>query len=127
VALNQLRGVEPQLFKFKGFLYTNNLKLNNMKLIENTTFGFECKSKEKNFKTRLEYLDWYEKSRNNYDLFLEQPLKLEMFVGDNAIFYFQFEFKEWGESDMENQTIEDLLNDDLSYVLKENAIKRIFG
>jgi len=51
-----------------------------MKLIENTTFGFECKSKEKNFKTRLEYLDWYEKSRNNYDLFLEQPLKLEMFV-----------------------------------------------
>ena len=63
----------------------------------------------------------------NYATFLKQPLKLEMFVGDNAIFYFQFEFKEWGESDMQNQTIEDLLNDDLSYVLKENAIKRIFG
>lgn len=51
-----------------------------MELIENTQFGLQCKSKEKDFKTRLEYLDWYEKSRNNYDVFLNQPLKLEMFV-----------------------------------------------
>ena len=51
-----------------------------MKLISNTLFGKYCKSKEKEFKTRLEYLEWYEKTRNNFDEFLEQPLKLEMFV-----------------------------------------------
>jgi len=51
-----------------------------MKLIENTEFGLQCKSKEKEFKTRLEYLDWYEKKRNNYDNLLNQPLKLEYFV-----------------------------------------------
>ena len=51
-----------------------------MKLTSNTLFGKYCKSKEKEFKTRLEYLEWYEKTRNNFDEFLEQPLKLEMFV-----------------------------------------------
>lgn len=51
-----------------------------MKLISNTSFGKLCKSKEKEFKTRLDYLEWYEKTRNNFDLFCEQPLKLEMFV-----------------------------------------------
>ena len=51
-----------------------------MKLTSNILFGKYCKSKEKEFKTRLEYLDWYEKTRNNFDEFLEQPLKLEMFV-----------------------------------------------
>ena len=51
-----------------------------MKLISNTLFGKYCKSKEKEFKTRLEYLERYEKTRNNFDEFLEQPLKLEMFV-----------------------------------------------
>ena len=51
-----------------------------MKLISNTLFGKYCKSKEKEFKTRLEYLEWYEKTRNNFDEFLEQPLKLERFV-----------------------------------------------
>ena len=51
-----------------------------MKLISNTLFGKYCKSKEKEFKTRLEYLEWYEKTRNNFDEFLEQPLKLENFI-----------------------------------------------
>ena len=51
-----------------------------MKLTSNTLFGKYCKSKEKEFKTRLEYLEWYEKTRNNFDEFLEQPLKLEMLV-----------------------------------------------
>ena len=51
-----------------------------MKLISNTLFGKYCKSKEKEFKTRLEYLEWYEKTRNNFDEFLEQPLKLERFI-----------------------------------------------
>lgn len=51
-----------------------------MKLISNTSFGELCKSKEKSFLTRLEYLEWYEKVRNNFDNFLKQPSKLEMFV-----------------------------------------------
>ena len=51
-----------------------------MKLTSNTLFGKYCKSKEKEFKTRLEYLEWYEKTRNNFDEFLEQPLKLERFI-----------------------------------------------
>lgn len=60
-----------------------------------------------------------------YANFLKQPLKLEMFIGEDAIFIFQWEFKEWDDSDMENQKIEDLLNDDLIYVLNDNAIKQI--
>jgi hypothetical protein len=95
-----------------------------MKLISMTDFVLD---QNKKFKSDRFYQGQFKDNVVNYANFLKQPLKLEMFVGDNAIFYFQFEFKEWGESDMENQTIEDLLNDDLSYVLKENAIKRIFG
>lgn len=60
-----------------------------------------------------------------YANFLKQPLKLEMFIGEDAIFIFQWEFKQWDDSDMENQKIEDLLNDDLIYVLNDNAIKQI--
>ena len=51
-----------------------------MKLISNTSFGKLCKSKEKEFPTRNVYLDWYEEIRTNFDKFLKQPLKLEMFV-----------------------------------------------
>ena len=51
-----------------------------MKLISNTSFGKLCKSKEKEFTTRNVYLDWYEEIRTNFDKFLKQPLKLEMFV-----------------------------------------------
>ena len=51
-----------------------------MKLISNTLFGKYCKSKEKEFSRRIDYLDWYEKTRNNFDNFLEQPLKLENFI-----------------------------------------------
>ena len=61
----------------------------------------------------------------SYAIFLKQPLKLEMFIGEDAIFIFQWEFKEWNDLDMENQKIEDLLNDDLIYVLNDNAIKQI--
>ena len=61
----------------------------------------------------------------NYAKFLKQPLKLEMFIGEDSIFIFQWEFKEWNDLDMENQKIEDLLNDDLIYVLNDNAIKQI--
>ena len=50
------------------------------KLISNTSFGQLCKSKEKEFKTRLEYLDWYERKRDSYDDFLKQPLTLGMFI-----------------------------------------------
>lgn len=51
-----------------------------MKLISSTLFGKYCKSKEKEFSRRINYLDWYEIVRNNFDNFLEQQLKLEMFV-----------------------------------------------
>ena len=62
-----------------------------------------------------------------FKLTLDQckALKLEMFLGEDAIFIFQWEFKQWDDSDMENQKIEDLLNDDLIYVLNDNAIKQI--
>ena len=50
------------------------------RLISNTSFGKYCKSKEKEFSRRINYLDWYERVRNNFDNFLEQQLKLEMFV-----------------------------------------------
>ena len=32
-----------------------------------------------------------------YANFLKQPLKLEMFIGEDAIFIFQWEFKEWND------------------------------
>lgn len=61
-----------------------------------------------------------------YANFLKQPLKLEMFFGENAIFIFQWEFKEWTESDMENSTIEDLISDNFDrYILNEKAIKQL--
>ena len=37
-----------------------------MKLISDTTFGLECKAKEKEFTRRIDYLDWYERVRNNF-------------------------------------------------------------
>ena len=79
-------------------------------------FGYSLKDK-----TDYEY----RQLRDSYDSFLKQPLKLEMFIGEDAIFIFQWEFKEWNDLDMENQKIEDLLNDDLIYVLNDNAIKQI--
>lgn len=51
-----------------------------MKLISNTSFGDLCKSKENEFSRRIDYLDWFERVRTNFDNFLKQPLKLEMFV-----------------------------------------------
>ena len=51
-----------------------------MKLISNTSFGEFCKSKEKEFSRRIDYLDWFERVRTNFDKFIKQPLKLEMFV-----------------------------------------------
>lgn len=91
-----------------------------MKLISMIDFVLESISK---FNT-------YESEENlnsivKYANFLKQPLKLEMFLGEDAIFIFQWEFKQWDDSDMENQKIEDLLNDDLIYVLNDNAIKQI--
>ena len=49
-------------------------------LISNTSFGELCKSKENEFSRRIDYLDWFERVRNNFDNFLKQALKLEMFV-----------------------------------------------
>ena len=51
-----------------------------MKSISDTTFGLECKAKEKEFTRRIDYLDWYERVRNNFSNFLKQPLTLGMFV-----------------------------------------------
>ena len=49
-------------------------------LISNTSFGELCKSKENEFSRRIDYLDWFERVRNNFDNFLKQALKLEMFA-----------------------------------------------
>ena len=51
-----------------------------MKLISNTSFGDFCRSKRKEFKIPLDYYQWYNKVRDNYDDFLKQPLNLGMFV-----------------------------------------------
>lgn len=95
-----------------------------MKLISMTDFVLEQSKKIMN--CELTHLE----SRHqivDYANFLKQPLKLEMFIGEDAVFIFQWEFKEWDDSDMENQKIEDLLNDDLIYVLNDKTIKRIFS
>lgn len=96
-----------------------------MKLISMTDFVLEVKNNIEN--------DWLDSDRVEelkkiikYADFLKQPLKLELFIGEDAVFIFQWEFKEWDDSDMENQKIEDLLNDDLIYVLNDKVIKRIF-
>lgn len=49
-------------------------------LISNTAFGKLCKSKEKEFNTRLEYLEWYEKARNSFDDFLSLTPEIWQFV-----------------------------------------------
>ena len=51
-----------------------------MKLMSNTKFGEFLRSKKIEFSQPLEYLMWYEKTRDNYDNFLQQPLTLGMFV-----------------------------------------------
>ena len=91
-----------------------------MKLISMTAFVLEQEN----------YLDITNKQKLeliiNYANFLKTPLKLEMFVGENPIFVFQFMFRDWDESDMENSTIEDLLTDDfMDYELTESAIKQL--
>ena len=42
-----------------------------------------------------------------------------------VLFEYQWEFKSWDSSDMENSRIEDLLSDELTYILTETAIKEI--
>ena len=91
-----------------------------MKLISMTDFVSNVGNME-NYPSHEKAISWI----YNYATFLKQPLKLEMFIGEDAIFIFQWEFKQWDDSDMENQKIEDLLNDDLIYVLNDNAIKQI--
>ena len=99
--------------------------METFRLISMTDFVI---NKRKELLRHSEYKNDLENYANiiyNYAKFLKQPLKLEMFIGEDAIFIFQWEFKEWNDLDMENQKIEDLLNDDLIYVLNDNAIKQI--
>ena len=42
-----------------------------------------------------------------------------------VLFEYQWEFQSWDSSDMENSRIEDLLSDELTYILTETAIKEI--
>ena len=51
-----------------------------MKLISNTSFGKLCKSKENEFSRRIDYLDWFERVRTNFDKFLKQNLNLGMLI-----------------------------------------------
>ena len=75
-----------------------------MTLISNTNYGILCKSKESEFKTRLEYLDWYEKTRSKFDLFVKQPLELWMFIPCDEkgnVLHFP-EFESWKGTDDEH-------------------------
>ena len=100
----------------------------------------------------------YRRLRENFDNFLEKPLKLGYFIPcdkndvpleepkelnfkndddledycfkysiakQRVLFEYQWEFKSWDSSDMENSRIEDLLSDELTYILTETAIKEI--
>ena len=100
----------------------------------------------------------YRRLRENFDNFLEKPLKLGYFIPcdendvplkeakelnfkndddledycfkysiskQRVLFEYQWEFQSWDSSDMENSRIEDLLSDELTYILTETAIKEI--
>ncbi len=94
-----------------------------MKLISMKEMVFEITG---NSEPREDYLKLLKIEK--YANFLNDPLKLEMFIGKDAIFKFQWEFKEWSEADMENSTVEDLLSDDFDgYILNDKGIKYVFG
>ena len=73
------------------------------------------------------------------DVPLEEPKKLNFKNDDDledycfkysiskqrVLFEYQWEFQSWDSSDMENSRIEDLLSDELTYILTETAIKEI--
>lgn len=42
--------------------------------------GNYCRNQKRKFKTNLEYLVWYQKVRDNHDLFITKSLNLGMFV-----------------------------------------------
>lgn len=56
------------------------MKLEINKLMSSRLFGELIRGEEPGFKVRLEYLNWYERLRNNFDDFLKQKLELWMFV-----------------------------------------------
>jgi len=56
------------------------MKLELKKLISSFLFGELIRSEEPGFKNRIDYLEWYEKLRNNYDDFLKQQLAIWMFI-----------------------------------------------
>ena len=59
-----------------------------------------------------------------YAQFLKQPLTLDMFIGDKALFEKIHESDNfWCASMIENETIEDLLKDDINFTLTLYAIK----
>ena len=73
------------------------------------------------------------------DVPLEEPKKLNFKNDDDledycfkysiskqrVLFEYQWEFQSWDSSDMENSRIEDLLSDELTYILTETAKKEI--
>lgn len=98
-----------------------------MKLIKMTDFVLQENKNGQQVNSITSQLHHELRSIKKYANFLKEPLKLEMFIGEDAIFIFQWEFKGWDNSDMGNQKVEDLLSDDLIYVLNDKGIKRIFG
>ena len=62
----------------------------------------------------------------NYAEFLKQPLTLDMFIGDKALFEKIHESDNfWCGAMIENQTIEDLLKDDINFILTPYAITQL--
>ena len=109
-----------------------------MKLIAMTDFVLE--QKDNYFNQRFFKIE-------NYAKFLKQPLELWMFFpcdlikgkivalneGDEhyqqakerCLFEFKLLYIGFSKSDMEASTIEDLLSDDIEYILSKTAIKQI--
>ena len=85
-----------------------------MKLISNTSFGELCKSKEKEFSRRIDYLDWFERVRTNFDKFLKQPLNLGMLVtcDDEGNFF-------------EEPKIEDYFDDGFNFEFNQKHFKDV--
>ena len=85
-----------------------------MKLISNTSFGDFCRSKRKEFKIPLDYYQWYNKVRDNYDEFLKQHLNLGMFFtcDDEGNFF-------------EEPKIEDYFDDGFNFEFNQKHFKDV--
>lgn len=98
-----------------------------MKLISMTEYTLELMAKYNSivYQDDLLALQALKFSLEKYANFLKKPLTLDMFDKENGIFKYNPMFSEWGLSDLENSTIEDLLTDDIDYFLNSSAKQQL--